>query len=154
MKPLRLLALAALLLAGCAPPPLYYRQGVTAVRVDADLARCQVRAAERVPVKLARRYIPPVYDYRRICSGTGSCHYVRVLISPGRFERYDANEGLRNQTTNLCMIERGYQRVKLPPCETDLDPRLKLPTTRPLPPITSTTCAVRSKTGRWQIVTP
>ena len=107
-----------------------------------------------MPVNLQRRYIPPVYDYRTICHGTGSCSYIRVLISPGRYQQYDANEGLRNTVADKCMIDLKYEKISLPACTGEVAQTLHLPSNRTLPPISASTCAVRTKTGRWQIVTP
>ena len=154
MKPLPRLVLAALVLTACAPPQLFYQEGVTVSRLDADLVQCRVDAARNVPVRLQRRYIPPVYDHRPICHGTGSCTYIRVLISPGRYQEYDANEGLRSSVTDQCMIGKSYEKVSLPACTGGIAPNASLPSSRTLPPISSTTCAVRTKTGRWQIITP
>lgn len=154
MKPVIVLALSTLVLTACTPPQIFYKQGVTVARLDTDMAECRVHASRTVPVRLQQQYIPPVYDYRPICHGTGSCSYIRVLISPGRFQQYDANEGLRNDVADQCMIGRRYEKISLPACPGDVAANLRLPSNRPLPPISSTTCAVRTNTGRWQVVTP
>ncbi len=143
-----------LLLAGCLPLSLYYKEGVEVSRVDSDLTRCGVFALKEVPRDIRRRYIPPVYDYRRYCNSTGQCTVRRVLIRPGRWESYDANEGLRSSVQAQCMAGRGYQKVKLQACSPTVIENTRVTSTRVLPPLTANSCAIRIKGGKYQIVTP
>ncbi|WP_317054551.1 hypothetical protein [Roseovarius rhodophyticola] len=133
---------------------LYYKEGVEVTRVDSDLARCGVFALREVPKDIRRRYIPPVYDYRRYCSGSGNCTIQRVLIRPGRWESYDANEELRSTVQAQCMADRGYAKVRLKACSPSVIEQTRITSTRVLPPLTANSCAIRIKGDKYQIVTP
>ena len=66
-------------------------------RMDRDETACEVTALRQVPPDLRSRYIPPTYSPYQICNALGHCSWHQRLVSPGRWERYDANEGLRAQ---------------------------------------------------------
>lgn len=154
MIPFRLSLVAILVLSGCAPLDIYYRAGVPLAQQDADLTACRIHALRNVPPDIRRRHIPPVYDIRTICDASGACQSHRVLISPGSFEDYDANEQLREAATRQCMAREGYQKLSIPRCDaatTDATPPMP---TRVMPPLTADSCAIRLPSGEWQIVTP
>lgn len=142
------------LLAACAPLELYHKEDVQVARLDSDLTGCRVSARSRVPADIRSRYIPPVYSHRRICGAGGSCSYLPILLSPGRFKTYDANEGLRDDTVRVCMAGKGYAKVSIPPCDTDIARSAPKEATRTLPRLTSQSCAIRFRSGRWRIVSP
>lgn len=154
----RLRALAMLFglpfLAACFPLSLYYQEGTPVARIDADQTNCEIDALQKVPVDLRRRFISPIYDYKTICNAAGACSTYRVLISPGRWESYDANEALRAKVARQCMHAKGYERVQLPACSPAVIEATTITATRVQPPITNKSCAIRLKSGRYQIVTP
>ena len=154
MIPPRLLLVASLVLTGCAPLDLYYRAGAPLAEQQADLTACRIQALRDVPKDIRRRYIPPVYDLRPICDGAGNCWTRRVLISPGSFEQYDANEDLRDAATAQCMAREGYEKRRIPRCDAATTDATPPAPTRVLPPLTSESCAIRLPSGQWQIVTP
>jgi len=149
-------AFAGLLLqlAACAPLSLYYKEDVPVARLDSDLTACRVTARSQVPADMRSRYIPPVYSHRRICNASGSCTYLPILLSPGRYETYDANEGLRRDVVGTCMAGKGYAKVSIPPCDTATARSAPKQATRTLPRLTPQSCAVRFSSGRWRIVSP
>ena len=149
-----ILLASAVFLAGCFPLSLYYKEGVEVSRIDSDLARCGVFALREVPRDIRRRYIPPVYDYRRYCNSLGQCTTRRVLIHPGRWESYDANEGLRSTVQTQCMADRGYAKVRVKACSPSVIEQTQITSTRVLPPLAPNSCAIRIKGGKYQIVTP
>lgn len=147
-------AVAGMFLWSCNSPPIYYREGADVSRVDADFAACQVSALQQVPVDQRRRYIPPEYTYRTYCHAPGHCTTRRVLVRPGYFETYDANEGLRGDVANACMTGQGFDRVTLPLCSPAVIERTTITRTRVQPPITDESCIIRIRSGGYQIVNP
>lgn len=143
-----------LTLAGCLPTNVYYREGAPVSGVERDRTQCDVNALREVPVRTLTRYIPPTYSYRQICNGTGACRTIRVVVSPGRWERYDANEGLRARVAKQCMADQGYQKVSLKPCPPEVVEATVITATRVQPPLTENSCAIRIKGGKYQIVNP
>jgi hypothetical protein len=155
MKRWRLLlsALCVPLLAGCFPLTLYYQEGAEVARIDRDLMQCRVEALAKVPVDRRSRYIPPLYDHRTVCNAAGACSTYRIMISPARWETYDANEGFRAEVAQQCMLNKGYARVRLPACSQSVIEATTITATQVQPPLTAGSCAIRLKSGRYQIVT-
>ena len=146
--------LAGLFLTGCAPLPVYYREGTDPARLEQDRATCQARALAEAPVRMRQRYIPPVYDYQSVCTPAG-CGTYRFVISPGRYESYDTNEGRRAEAVKACMAEKGYARVSLPACDSQTTAQAaRAGAPRAQPPITEQSCIVRLKSGMRWIHTP
>ncbi|QFT93033.1 hypothetical protein FIU86_09265 [Roseovarius sp. THAF9] len=149
-----LFACVAPLLAGCLPTTVYYKEGAPVSGVARDRTQCNVAALREVPVRTLTRYIPPTYSYRPVCNAAGACKTVRVLLSPGRWERYDANEGLRARVARQCMADQGYQKVSLKPCPPEVVEATVITATRVQPPLTENSCAIRIRGGKYQIVNP
>ncbi|MEO3417344.1 hypothetical protein AAFO92_22025 [Roseovarius sp. CAU 1744] len=145
---------ACLFTVACAPLQLYYKEGETVARMDRDETRCEVTALRQVPTDIRTRYIPPQYQHYKVCHGTGYCSWHRRLISPGRHESYDANLPLRARVTEQCMADKGYVRTKIKRCDAATTEATTLRATQVLPPVSEKSCAIRLKSGRWQIVTP
>lgn len=148
------LCISLLTLSGCFPLSVYYREGASVARMENDRTDCRVEALAKVPVAMRTRYIPPVYDTRTICTATGYCTSQRILISPGRWESYDVNEGLRNEVTTQCMERKGYARVRVPACSPQVIEQTTISATRVFPPLSDRSCAIRIRGDRYQIVTP
>jgi hypothetical protein len=143
------------LLAACAPLTVYYKQGASVAAMERSLNDCQIEALRKVPPRILTRYIPPVTAPFTHCDAKGRCYTVQRIISPGRHERYDANESLRARTARICMAGAGYEKVSLKRCDRSLiDAARPLSATRTFPPLTEASCAIRLKSGRWKIVTP
>ena len=142
------------LLSACAPLELYYKEGETVAQMERDELQCQTASLRQVPTDIRQRYIPPTYQSYKVCNALGHCHWHRRLLSPGRFESYDANVGLRTRVTQQCMADRGYIPTKIKRCDTSTKRETSPEITRVLPPVSDATCAIRLKSGRWQIVSP
>lgn len=151
---LKFFVAAGLFLGACSPLELFYKEGETVAQMDRDELQCQTSALRQVPKDIRQRYIPPTYQSYQVCSGLGHCHWQQRLISPGRFESYDANSGLRRKVTDQCMADLGYVRTKIQRCDTSTTRATPLRATQVLPPVTAKSCAIKLKSGRWQIVTP
>ena len=147
-------SLVLLMLSGCLSHTLFYKDGEQVTRIDRDETNCRVDALARVPVDKRTRYIPPTYDTQTVCNAAGKCQSFHVLISPATYRSYDANEGLRAKATEQCMAQKGYNKVRLPPCDATAAQSTLRAATRVLPPLTPSTCAINLGSGRWQIVTP
>lgn len=141
-------------LTACAPLTIFYKQGEEVSRMEHDLTDCRVSALNRVPVDRRQHYVPPIYDTRTICDGSGNCRSVHVLVSPGRWKTYDANEELRDDVVDQCMAEQGYAKVSLPRCDASTTRATEPVATHVLPPLTENSCVVPLQSGRWKIVTP
>ena len=141
-------------LSGCLPLSVYYREGAEVGGIARDRTACDVAALREVPVRKLTRYIPPTYSYRKSCNATGACTTILILVSPGRWESYDANEGLRARVAVQCMADKGYAKVKLKPCPSDVVADTTITATRVQPPLTSQSCAIKIRAGKYQIVTP
>ncbi|QYX55492.1 hypothetical protein K1T73_10275 [Roseovarius sp. SCSIO 43702] len=152
-KPLFLLALV-LGLGSCAPLTVWHKPGGAVAEMERALTACEVTALRQVPRDIRRRYTPPTRAPYTACDGTGHCWTTWRVVSPGRWESWDANEGLRSRVARQCMMDKGYRRVEVPACDPEITRATDLAVTRVMPPLTSQSCAIRFKTGRWQIVTP
>ena len=142
-------------LAACAPLTVYYKTGASVAAMEQTLNQCEVEALQKVPPRILTRYIQPVTAPYTHCDANGNCYTYYRTITPGRLERYDADEGLREKTARLCMAGAGYQKVSIKECDPDqIEATRPLRATQTFPPLTEASCAVRLKSGRWKIVTP
>ena len=151
---LLLFTLALSVLSACAPPPLWYRSGISPTRLSQDLTACRVAALKTVPTEIRSRYIPAEYISQPVCTPSGHCYWRRVLVRPAQYERYDVNAPLREDVVQACMADKGYTQVRLPACQSEGGQKITVNTAAPLPPLTDQSCAVRLKSGEWRIVTP
>ncbi|MFK7938183.1 MAG: hypothetical protein AB8B82_02300 [Roseovarius sp.] len=142
------------LLAGCTPLSLFYKEGTPVQRLNADLSQCKLRGLREIPVDQDTRFIPGTETPNTICDANGLCQTVWVQITPDKIETYDANEGAREDFVEACMGAQGYQPVRLPACNDAVVRATRLSATKVLPPLSSNSCAIRLKTGQYQIVTP
>ncbi|MEM8776540.1 MAG: hypothetical protein AAGF53_16010 [Pseudomonadota bacterium] len=149
-----LFPLAAAVLTSCAPLSVYYQEGAEVSRIDATLLDCRTSALAKVPEKLRKRYIPPVYTTRSYCYASGKCYYQRILLSPGYFETYDANQGLRSQVTDQCMFDEGFEIVEIPQCNLEVTQQTTIRATQVQPKLQDNSCSIRVEGGRYQIVNP
>lgn len=154
MKTLVPVALIGTLLAGCGPLSLYYKPGVSVTRQQNDTTRCQVQALDEVPVNTQIRQGPPIYyPGNRYCNH-GQCWRTQGYWDRGPVYSVDANKGLRNRVTQMCMAEKGYQPVQIQPCSASIKAQVPAAATQTLPPLASTSCFIRNEDGSYQIVTP
>lgn len=150
-----LLGAMCALLAACAPLTVYYKQGASVSAMERTLNECKITALRKVPPRILTRYIPPTTAPYTRCDANGTCHTFQRVITPGRYERYDANESLRYKTEQLCMAGAGFEKVSVKECEpAQVEAAGPLSATRTFPPLTQASCAIRLKSGRWKIVTP
>ncbi len=145
---------ALIAMTACAPLQTFYKEGETVARLDRTLTTCKVNALAQVPTDIRRRYVPPTYAPYRICRGHGHCYWHHRILSPGRYEEYDANLSLRRTVTGQCMADKGFMRASIPPCDAEVTRNTDLKATQVMPPLTAKSCAIRLKSGRYQIVTP
>ena len=142
------------LLAGCTPLSLFYKEGAPVQRLNSDLADCKLKGLRDIPVDQDTRYIPGQEVPKTICDANGFCQTVWVQITPDKIETYDANEDAREDYVEACMGRQGYQPVQLPQCSDAIEQSTPLAATTVLPPLSSESCAIRFRTGQYQIVTP
>ncbi len=142
------------ILVGCTPLSLFYKEGAPVQRMNSDLADCKLRALRDVPVDQDTRYIPGQEAPRVICDAAGVCQTIWVQITPDTIETYDANEEVRKEYVGACMAKSGYAPVRLPACQDAVVKATTLKATKVLPPLSANSCAIRLKTGQYQIVTP
>lgn len=154
-NPMTLRAFAAiLLLSGCFPVGLYYKQDADVARVQRDELACRVAAANQVPARMVTRMIPGGFlPPRRVCDAAGACHMIPGHRLPPDFVTEDLNDGLRREVMAQCMGDKGYDRIRLPQCPPELSAGVTQLSPR-MPRLTESSCAVRLKGGGWQIVTP
>jgi hypothetical protein len=141
-------------IAGCTPLSLFYKEGTPVQRLNSDLAECKLKGLRDIPVDQDIRYIPGNELPQTFCDANGLCQTVWVQISPDRIETYDANDSLRDDYVEACMGAQGYQPIRLPACNDAVIRATRLSATKVLPPLSSNSCAIRLKTGQYQIVTP
>ncbi len=87
------LSLLSLALSGCVPNDFYVKQGVTFDRYQRDSVGCATVATQAVPTNTQVSWAPYVGLYS-----------------------VDTNSGLRGQNLEICMRDRGYQKVSIPYC--------------------------------------
>jgi len=144
---------AALALAACAPMSIYYRPGVPVQRMQDDTTRCEVRALREAPVATQIRHTPPVYvPGRQVCDAAGNCWMRPGYWVDGDIYTVDVNAGLRARAKDLCMAEKGYSPVSLPPCPPEVKQATPPGVTTVLPRLTQNACVIRNRDGSWQIV--
>jgi hypothetical protein len=83
-------------LAGCVSSEFYVRQGVTLDRYERDGVACATEATQAVPANTQVSWAPYVGIYS-----------------------VDTNSPLRDANMEICMRDRGYQRVAVPYCAGD-----------------------------------
>lgn len=145
---MKYLSFAALLLSACVPVELYHKSGASLARLQADETACQVSALHQVPVNKMTRITPPRSLPRQICDAPGKCRVVYVEIGGG-IETYDANAPLRKKVEVQCMADKGYAQIELPICDT----AVASPLPARVPPLSQSSCAVKTKTG-YRVATP
>jgi hypothetical protein len=147
--------LLPLILAGCLPLGLYYRAGVPVSRLNADQTNCEVRALRDAPVATQIRRTPSRFvPGRRICDATGACVTRPGYWIEGDYYTVDVNENLRERVLDMCMAEKGYRPVRIPPCSQAVVRAAPQGVTTTLPRLTEKSCVIRNKGGSWQIVNP
>jgi hypothetical protein len=152
MKPLYV-AIALVVLGGCAQLTLYHKAGKSVPDMETDAAACAVAALREVPVSNQLRRDPPEYiPGPTQCDSSGNCVQGPGFFIPGAVFTVDANQALRERATDACMAAKGYDKVTLPNCRAGQTvPRAQ---TDILPVLTAGTCAIRLPQGKWQIITP
>ena len=149
------LAASSLFLFGCVTDTVWYREGAKPNKVNNDATNCAVDAAQRVPqnnqIGQTPVYGSPMQTY---CSGTYyvTCTTYGGNVSGGNLYSYDANAGLRDDVMEQCMGRKGYSRVELPVCSTEVASKItSYPAT--LPKLTETSCLI-DHNGSYAVVTP
>ncbi|MDK3016276.1 hypothetical protein [Pseudodonghicola flavimaris] len=143
-----------LLLAACAPMSIYYRPGAPVAQMEKDTTLCEIQALKQAPVATQIRQMPPVYvPGRRVCDAQGNCWVRPGFWRQGEIYTVDANASLRARAKSLCMAEKGYSPVSLPPCPPEVKSATPPGVTTVLPQLTQNACVIRNKGGSWQIVT-
>ncbi len=148
------LFLAAFALCACAPLTTYYKPGVSVSRLDRDTTACKVKALRDVPQSIVVRRYPPEYiPPLRNCDAAGNCRIVRGgYYRPGETFTYDPNDSLRRKVEQQCMADRGYGRVSIQPCPSNVARAAPPKATSRLPQLTPNSCVIRNNDGSFQIV--
>ncbi len=155
MKTVLRLLLTVVILSSCSPLSLYYREGETVSRMQAETQKCQVDALQDVPVANQVRQSPPTYwPGRTYCDGRGRCYRSPGWWQPGQVYTVDVNKTLRNQVEAQCMAQKGYRPVSLPPCKQGVKSQVPRTRTTTLPPLSTQSCFVKIEGGSFQIITP
>ena len=150
---LSIVALCALV--ACGPVSTYYKPGVSVSRLDTDRTNCQVSALSKAPVANQIRREPPVFvQGRLICNKRGQCARQPGYWIDGDIYTVDVNAGLRDQVTDMCMAEKGYEPVSIPRCSQNVVQAAQPRQTVTLPTLTASSCVIPYKDGRFQIVNP
>lgn len=151
---LSFLAVGGGLLAACLPLDLYYREGVSVARMQADQTQCEVRALRDAPVASQIRRRPPVYvPPERVCDAQANCVTRPGYWVEGEIFTVDVNADLRARVADQCMIARGYRATTIPACPQSVANAAPPAATRILPPLSGNSCVIRNRGGTWQIVT-
>lgn len=152
---LAIFALGASLLGACVPLSIYHKPGVAVSVMERDRTRCEVSAAQDVPISRQLRRTPPRYiPAQRRCDGAGNCTVREGHYLPGRSYTVDINEGLRKRAAAQCMADRGYLPVDIPTCRQNVAQSLPAAATQVLPRLGPNACVIRNQGGSWQIVNP
>ncbi len=155
MKTLLRLLVPLMVLSSCGPLSLYYREGESVSKMQAETTQCQVQALEDAPVANQVRQSPPTYwPGRTYCDSKGRCYRSAGWWQPGQVYSVDVNQGLRNKIEAQCMAQKGYRPVSLPPCRQSVKSGVRLARTTTLPPLGTESCFVRFDDGSFQIITP
>ncbi|KAA0920936.1 hypothetical protein [Aquicoccus porphyridii] len=152
MKKLTMIALA--LLAGCGPMGLYYKPGISLAGIERDEIACTLKAEREVPVRNVSRVIPGQWiPGHKVCPKKGQCHVTPGYMTPSRVVTEDANLGLRNRVAALCMQDRGYSRISLPPCPREVAQSVPPAITTVMPKrLSPSACVIRHGRGAFQVV--
>ena len=121
---------------GCVSNEFFVKQGVTFDRYERDSVSCATQATQSVPTNTQVGWAPYVGLYS-----------------------VDTNEGLRGKNLEICMRDRGYQKVAIPYCA---GPSLKAATEKAKLPqdrnkkmrITKDSCYVFGADGTPALHTP
>jgi hypothetical protein len=148
------LSLLAITVAACGPIPVYYREGASVDRLDADNLSCKVAALKDAPVENQIRQHPPrYYPGKRVCAD-GSCWTRPGYWVDGQVYTVDVNLGLRKQLEQSCMANKGYSQVALKRCTMEeVSSRLASQPAR-LPPLNEQACVWQSPDKQLRILSP
>jgi len=138
----------------CLPLSTYHKEGVPVSRLNSDQTACDVKALRDAPVanqvrQTPDRYVPP----RKFCDAEGNCRVRGGYWIEGTIYTVDVNKALRVRVTDQCMASKGYTPVEIPPCPSAVIQNTPPAATKVLPRLTPNSCAIRNKSGSWQIVT-
>ncbi|MDQ2092818.1 hypothetical protein [Rhodalgimonas zhirmunskyi] len=150
------IVLGCLALVGCGPMGLYYKPGVSVAGAERDEITCAVKAERDVPVRNVSRVIPGQWvPGRKICRKPGQCRMTPGHRTPPQIITEDANLALRNKVAALCMKDRGYARISLPPCPPEIEKSVVPAITVTMPKrLSQNACVIRRKNGAFQVVDP
>ena len=130
------LILVSFLLTGCVSNEFFVKQGVTFDKYERDSVGCATTATQAVPTNTQVGWAPYVGLYS-----------------------VDTNSALRSKNLEICMRDRGYQKVAIPYCSGDA---MKAATERAKQPqdrtrrmkITANSCYVLGPDGSPALYTP
>lgn len=155
MKPGYVLTLISLILSGCGPLSIYYREGVSVSRMQSETTACQVKALRDAPVATQVRQSPPIYfPGRTVCNSAGQCYTTPGWWEPGNVYTVDPNAGLRGRVEQQCMADKGYAPVQLPTCSQNVAAQVQPVKSAKLPALGPKSCVVKFEDGSIQVVTP
>lgn len=143
-----------LLTAGCARE-IDYREGATMAEVNRARDTCALAAETQAPYRPATRMEPGDWiPERKVCDAAGNC-----TIRPGRMGlpqivRYDGNATRRVLLARTCLADKGFDRVSLPYCQSNVRNATPQAVTRVLPPLTPQSCIIGRGGSAYQIVSP
>ncbi|MEX0287324.1 MAG: hypothetical protein AB3N23_22175 [Paracoccaceae bacterium] len=153
MRVLSSILIACLVLTGCGPLSIFYKQGGSVARMQTDQTNCEVSALKDAPVANQIRQRPPVYiPGNRYCNSSGQCYYSPGYWVDGGVYTVDVNANLRGRVLTQCMARKGYRPVEIPPCPSSVSNQVPPAQTQKFPPLTQSSCAIKNRDGSWQIV--
>jgi hypothetical protein len=145
--------LAGLVLTGCLPLSIYYREGVSVSRLERDTLNCEVSALKAAPVANQTIVEPPRWVApRQVCDGNGVCHTQPGYFIPGETYIVDVNRSLRKKVEQQCMADKNYTPVKIPACSEGIKRAAPARATSTLPALSPQSCVIRYEGGSYQIV--
>lgn len=125
----RLILMSCAVLAGCAPEQqfLVHKEGSSPQSRQRVVLDCSVYAMQQVPRAMATQVTPgyssPGTMYCNTVGTMTSCNRIGgVNIAPSAVT-YDANQNLRDQVTDQCLRDKGYNLYPRPVCVTEKDKR-------------------------------
>lgn len=98
-------AVSIIFLAGCIPVTAWHKGNVSQGRVNHEFTNCQVYAAKEVPTSIENKV-------------TGG-FFVGYLWVPTTSD-VDTNNTLRDKVVAQCMSQKGFQKVELPLCPSNV----------------------------------
>ncbi|WP_224814873.1 hypothetical protein [Hasllibacter sp. MH4015] len=147
----RLILFAPLIVTGCMAQSVYYSEGVSVGRRDADLAMCEGESLARYPIVNETRLRAPTFiPATETCDATGACTRTDAYFEPGEPYTVDINADFRRQAIRGCMGDNGYDRIDLPYCEQGT----AVTQTTVMPRLTGDTCLLRRGPGTPLVVNP